>query len=387
VLEQQEETLTSAVHRLAAIAPGTHRILSCYVRLELRDRTRRGYLVELKDCAKALETDPAMLALDRVGRLGVERDLARILEHLSNPAGLPHCRGMALFACEALDLFTAVPLPRVHRTRLILGDTPSIAELAAAEQDSGRLIAVVLDRAHARFFEVAPSGAVELPCLIGMNRRGGKFLSDRADSPGWGEHSYHDRIQEERHRHYADVIGELGRLIGPGPVHGIVIAGPADHTTAVTRFLPRQLAKRLLGTTRLNPTAVTPAQVHEAMSAVVAEHDRAAGAELVASMQESLGEGWAVNGPRETLRALSRGQARTLLLRGDLKGGGFRCRETGHLAISKGDCRDEGDPVPVRDLANEAVDEALRQGVEVAAIGDPDAAAPIEGMAAILRFR
>ena len=384
---EQQEALGVLIRRLSDIAPRRYSVLSCYLRLEPGDRFRGAYLVELKDRVKALHADPVLLTLEREQRVAVERDLERIVARVERPAALPHALGLAVFTCEALGLFAVVPLRRVHRTRLILDDTPWIRELVAAERECGTMLTVVVDRTHARFFEVAVSEAVELPCVITPAGRGGKFRGDRRDAPGAGEKDYHTRVEEERHRHYADVVAELERLSANRPIRGIVIAGPQDHTTALTHFLPTHLAQRLLGTTRLNPTALSPSEVQAASFAVAEEHDRAANAVLVASMEHSVGTGWAVNGARETLAALGRGQVRTLVIREDLDGAGYRCRETGRLVLAKGDCAGEGEPDPVRDLVDEAVEEALRQRIQVVVIRDPDVAAAVDGLAAFLRFR
>jgi peptide subunit release factor 1 (eRF1) len=78
---------------------------------------------------------------------------------------------------------------------------------------------------------------------------------------------------------------------------------------------------------------------------------------------------------------------RTLLVRSDLKGSGFRCTASGRLVLAKGDCGGEGEPRPVLDVVDEAVEEALRQGIEVIVVHDPAAAEAIDGLAAVLRFR
>ncbi len=94
-----------------------------------------------------------------------------------------------------------------------------------------------------------------------------------------------------------------------------------------------------------------------------------------------------MNGARETLRALHQGQVRTLFLRDNLEGQGFRCSATGRLVLAKGDCRNEGQPKPVRDLVDEAIEEALRQRVRVVLVPDCAEADAVDGLAATLRFR
>jgi len=244
----------------------------------------------------------------------------------------------------------------------------------------------VLDRAHARFFEVTTADAVECACLAPVARRGGKFHGDRGDAPGWGEHDYHNRLAEELHRHYARVTREIEDLTRQHPIRGIVIAGPLEHTAALARFLPGPLAARLMGRIRLNPTAVSPAEVQAATFEAVSAHERTATEVTLSGFNDALGTGWAVEGPQATLRALARGQVRQLFLRADLAGGGYRCATTGRLALAKNECRGEGKPVPIQDVADEAVEEALRQRIEVITL-DGEFLTAIDGFAATLRFR
>jgi peptide subunit release factor 1 (eRF1) len=143
----------------------------------------------------------------------------------------------------------------------------------------------------------------------------------------------------------------------------------------------------VFGSAALNPTSATAAEVRTAALQVASEHDRAADLDVAASLEDSIGAGWAVEGPRDTLRALARGQVRTLLIGADVEGGGFRCTGSDRLVLAKGDCRGEGEPVPVQDVADEAVEEALRQGIEVIVLHDRAAAETIDGLAAFLRFR
>jgi len=375
------------LERLTAIPPGTYRMLSCYLRLEPRDRTRNAYRTEFRVRRQLLCDDPMWTALDREQRAEVERDLDRIAAYLEQPRGLPHARGVAIFACEALKLFEAVPVFRVHRTRLILDDTPWIAELAAAERELEPILTVVIDRAHARFFTVSATGATELSGLTEPSTRGGKYHSDRHGSPGWGERDYHGRLEEERHRHYAAVVARLEQLFHGRRFRGLALAGPSDQIGALVRFLPEHWEKRLLGATKLNPTAVRPAEVQAAALDVADAHDQKDLMEALNGLNDAYGTGWATDGPRDTLGALYRGQARTLFIREGLAGAGYRCSTTGRLALSHDECRGEGVPEPVRDLVDEAIEEALAQGIRVRFVPDIPGADTVDGMAATLRFR
>jgi len=375
-----------ALERLTDLPPGSHPVVSCYVRLGPADRAGLGYLT-WKARAKEALADAPTAALEREEHLALERDIARIGGYLQHLRSLPHARGLAIFACEALDLFLCVPLPRVLRTRVTVDRSPRIAELVAALQSARPVIVAVLDRVVARFFVVTAEGAEELPGEFTVSGRGGKYHSDRKDAPGKGERRYRARIAEERHRHYAAVAKRLEELAERYPESGIVLGGPVDHTTALAALLPDPLAARLLGRCRLNPTAVTAARLRAAVDPLAEQHERASVAAELAALEESIGAGGAVEGVRETLRALAQHQVRTLYIAEDLAGGGFRCGHGGRLVLARADCGSEGEPEAVRDVADEAVEDALRDGARVVVVPRPVTAMPMDGFAATLRFQ
>jgi hypothetical protein len=132
------------------------------------------------------------------------------------------------------------------------------------------LVAVVLERGRARFFDVGAEAAVELSCLHSPSTRGGKFHSDREDAPGGGEAGYHGRIREEARRHIAAVAA---RLVAMDQDHSLelVLAGPDDLTHALRRALPQSLDARFIGTAHLDRKRVTPAIIHREARRLQAE--------------------------------------------------------------------------------------------------------------------
>lgn len=375
-----------AIEHLTQLPAGHHAVVSCYVRLGQADRAASRYFLTWKARAReALHSTPPAGTV-RGDRLALERDVARIGGYLQHLPGLPHARGIAVFACEGLELFLCVPLPRVHRTRVCVDESPRIAELVAAGQEARPLIVAAFDRVVARFFLLTPERLEELPCEFTVSDRGGKYHSDRRDAPGHGERRYHGRLAEERHRHYTAIAKRLDELATLHPEGGIVLGGPKDHTSALAGLLPQAVAARMVGTCRLNPTSVTAAGLRKAVDPLAETHERERIAGDLAALQESIGAGRAVEGARETLRALARHQVRRLYLREDLQGSGFRCGPGGRLVLSEADCGSEGAPQPVHDVADEALEDALRDGARVVLVPLDTDPMPVDGLAATLRF-
>ncbi|HWB42329.1 MAG TPA: hypothetical protein VG500_13805 [Gemmatimonadales bacterium] len=379
-------TERARLQRLGAVNAGRHRVVTCYQKLEPRDRSRGKYLIKLKNRVREVVQALPRLGLDRSTQDEVGRDLDRIQSHLRSQDNLPSTQGIALFACGPIGLFEAIPLPFVYRSRLAVDTTPLVRELVSVEDEFGRLLTVVLDRTAARFFEVTAYTATELPGLRADSTRGKRFRSDNDGSSGWGEHTYNNRIREEKQRHYEAIARELFAIDRRQPAHGIVLAGTGTEA-AVEPFLHNYLVERVLGTARLNPKEATPARVHEATLVVREAWERDSERALVHEMQEALGSGWSVNGMTPTLKALSRGQVRALLVHADAGEPGFRCGDTGRLTIAERECRGEGEPIPVLDVVDDAIEEALRQRVDVNVVYEPQARDAIEGLAGLLRFR
>lgn len=378
--------LQGALQRLAAVKPGEHRVVSCYLKLEPRDRARGKYLIKVKNRVRALQEALPRLGFERQLVDDVSADLERVLDWLRAPGNLPSSQGVAIFASRRAKLFETVPLPFVHRSRLAVDRTPLVRELVGVQEEFGRIYTVVVDRASARVFAVTASGASELLDLSAGSTRGGRFHGDQ-DGPGWGEHAYNNRIREEKQRHYETVARELLALDRREPAQGIVLAGTGADATALVPFLQASLRERLFGSAKLNPKELSAAQVHAATLEVRETHKRAEERALLDEVEARAGENWAVNGLRDSLRALARGQVRTLLVSADASMPGWRCAESGRLTISAADCRGEGDPAPVVDVIDDAIEEALRQRVEVNVVYGREQAARVEGLAALLRFR
>jgi peptide chain release factor subunit 1 len=360
------DPLRAAIGRLSGISPGSARVVSCYLKLEPRDKTRGKYVIKMKNRIRQALAELERQSLSREVRDQVAADLERVRDYFEHATALPGARGVALFACAPIDLFEVVPLPHVYRSRLAVTPSPLILELVALEEEFGTILAAVCDRTSARFFTVTAYEAAELPGLTAPEAgRAGKFHGERRAIRGRlltgaaGEHNYHMRIREEKHRHHAQVADQIFRLHRQLPLTGLVLAGVGVDAAAVVPHLHTYLHDLLLGVVRLNPKEVSVAQVREAALTLREERERAWERAHAEAAQAGVDTGWAVNGVEPTLKALTRGQVRTL------------------LADGMDDDR----------RIDDAVEEALAQRAQVDVVYDERARRRVDGLAALLRFR
>src|SRR5881396_2682745 len=357
-LAPSANAVRDAMQRLGAIQPGPYRVVSCYLKLEPRDKTRGKYLIKMKNRVRDTVAALARRPLERADREAIAADLERVLTYFQDPGRLPPSRGIAIFACRALGLFEALALPHVHRSRLAVERAPLVRELVALEQEFGTILVAACDRTAARFFEVTAFDCVELTSLAGIDAsRGGRFHATASGSAG--EHNYHMRIRTERQRLYAQVADRIFQIHTQRPLAGLVVAGIGVDAAALVPHLHTYLHDLVLGVVKLNPKRVTPAEVRDAALALREERERAWERAHAEAVREGVGTGWAVNGIEPTLKGLQRGQVRTLLADG------------------------QDDDLRIDD----AIEEALAQRVQVDVVYDERARRVVDGLAGLLRFR
>jgi peptide chain release factor subunit 1 len=363
-----EGGVRDAIERLSHVEPGSFLVVSCYLKLEPRDKTRGKYLIKIKNRVRQALEDLDPLAAERRVREQVAGDLERILRFFEEPARLPSARGVALFACGTLGLFDVIPLPHVHRSRLAVRPVPLVGELVALDEEFGTVLAVACDRKGARFFQVTAYEVVELPGLIPPAVRTSAFHGSKqrpapagAGHPtgGAGERHHHMRIREEKQRLYAAAADQVFRIHTERPVSGLVVAGVGVDAAGLLPHLHTYLHDLVLGVVRLNPKRATAVEIREAALALREERERAWERAHADAVREGVGTGWAVNGVEPTRAALARGQVRTLLADG--------------LAIDE--------------RIDDAIEDALAERAQIDVLYDERARRAVDGLAALLRFR
>ena len=378
------------------LALGTSRgwVVSCYQKLEPGDRAGDKYRIKLKNRLRRAAQRLEILGFSHADREAVTGLLDRVEAFFADSSGLPGSHGVAVFA--ARGLFRAVPLPYVLKSRVVVDRTPVVGELVALVEAGTRLLAVVADRRSARFFDVGLEGVTELDGLVAPDAtRPARFHGERgaarphgarAASPGVGEYRFHNRIREEKHRHLALVADTAAAHLRSRPFDGLVIGGAGVDADALLPHLAPQLRERVIGVLHLAPRKVSGAEIRDRALELLSGAAEQAAAEAVRELASLRGTGLATDALEPTLRALSRGQVRTLVVDADAAVPGYRWSASGRLAETADGARGEGDPLALADLLDEAIEDALRQRARVAVVRGADAGR-LDRLGAILRFR
>ncbi len=380
--------IAAALRELLALGDRAGWVITCYQKLEPGDRLNDKYRIKLKNRLREAAERLAVLGTSHAEREGVRAGLARIEAFFAQPTNLEGSRGMAVFA--APRLFRVVPLPYVLRSRVLVDRTAVVGELVALTEEGTRLLAVVADRRSARFFDVGLLAATELEGLAAPDAsRAAHFHGAKESRPGFGgagEYRFQNRIRDEKDRHLARVAEAATARLRSGAFDGLVVGGIGVAPDALTAHLHPSVRERVVGALVLAPKKVTPAEIHARSMEALGERAQAHAEAAVEEFRRLLPNRWAVDGVEPTLRALARGQVRTLLADHDARVPGYRLAVSGRLSESMSSFRGEGEALPIADLVDDAIEDALRQRAHVAVVRGA-AAKRFDRLGAVLRFQ
>ncbi|RLJ70770.1 peptide chain release factor subunit 1 [Hydrogenivirga caldilitoris] len=403
-------SLRETLEKLASLRSESALVTSLYLHLRPEERQDNKYLRIYKDMVKEKKEELSKRNLSKGLFDSLERDFETIGEFLSEPKNLDGCRGIAIFSCSAENIFEVVKLPYVYRNRLMVAPDPLIREIAAIDEEFGKVAVLLLDRKHVRYFLMDIEETTEkVDFLEPLATRAHRFHSggaalkgaqgtfqlrmpSRGAAPNMVQHSYgewrfHMRIREEWHRVLKLAADAAFEDWKESKFDRLVIGGFLENgIREIENHLHRYLKERLLGYIEVNTSEAKPTEVREKVLNLLWEKDREEERKLISELEELIGKGLAVNGTSKVLDMLAVGNVRTILVPENFEKPGYLCPET-HLVSLKPECPLEGEkPVEIGDIVDEVIEEALDQKATVEIVVNEELQRKIDGLAAFLRF-
>ena len=383
-------TLTDQFTRLAAFEQSPYPVISLYLNTQPDSRGRDNFQAFVRKELKArAQTYPA-----RSSERGmIERDMERISTYLENNVQ-PSANGVAIFACDAAELFAAIQLDAPLSDHwLYVGDQPHLYPLARVASQYPRYAVVLADTNRTRILVIADGGVAGDTAIEGTKTR-------RTTQGGWSQARYQRHVENYHLHHIKDVVAALEKIVTQEGIDRIIVSGDPVVIPLVREQLPKPLAEKVVDELSI-PSDAREADVVAATRASIAEVDASTDREKVeAAIGAYRAGGLGVVGPDATLLALTNGQVEELLLTASLGSlEGLRGTRAAEMAIANDAGIAEpavepsmaGEPAgaeagTVR-LADELVTKAQQTAARICFIEDPALLEPHGGVAATLRFR
>ena len=383
-------TLTEQLERLAAFEPSPYPVVSLYLNTQPDQHGRDQYQAFVR---KELKARAATFPARSSEREMLERDLERIGTFLSSDVQ-PSANGIALFACDAGELFEAVQLEApIAQHSLYIGDQPHLYPLARLVSQYPRYGVVLADTHRTRILVVADGRGQPDNAIEGVKTR-------RTSQGGWSQARYQRHIENYHLQHVKDVVAALEQLVQAEGLNRVIVAGDAAVLPLLREQMPKSLADMVAD--ELSLAADTPEAdvVRETLGAMRALDSRTDRERVDAAVGAYRAGGLGVVGPDATLLALTNGQVDELLVAASLaQMDNLRGTAAGDMALANDSTLVEpaveptaaGEPAAtdmgVVRLADELVRKAQQTGARIEFIEDATLLEPYGGVAATLRYR
>src|SRR4029079_5428863 len=301
-------TLTDQLERLAAFEPAPYPVVSLYLNTQSnqvgRDEFQSFVRKELK--ARA-QTYPQRSS----EREMLERDLERITRYLENDLQ-PSANGIAIFACDAGELFEAVQLDApIDEHWLYIGDQPHLYPLARLVSKYPRYAVVLADTVRTRIVVVAHGSVTSDVPIEGVKTR-------RTSQGGWSQARYQRHIENYHLHHVKDVVETLEKIVARDGIEQIVISGDPVVIPLFREQLPKPLAEKVVDEISLGADADKDAVLKASLETLKEADARTDREKVDAAVGAYRAGGLGVVGPDATLLAITNGQVDELLIAASL---------------------------------------------------------------------
>jgi hypothetical protein len=346
------------------------------------NKSHREEAILVKDLVR-----DALRQAERNGGAGARPDLERILALAEQLHG-NHARGKAVFACAARKIWREFDLPpRLRRSELFVRPRFHLTPLALLlDANERRCCVALIDREHARFFDVFLGQVHERPAIVDVIPR-------RVRSDGF---MGYDAGHRERHvdngamHHYKRVLDQLDAQANAGALDLLAIGCHNENRPEIEPHLHSALKQRLLGWFVADPAVAVPEGVRDEVERLVEERRRG---EQAAMVREVIGEagrnGRGSLGLKHVLNSLERGEVQRLLLGDHFAATVAECTNCGHLDTRMvRSCAICGHAThELSDVTDALVARAVRDGVQLVHIQAEEDFERAGNIAALLRFR
>jgi peptide chain release factor subunit 1 len=383
-------TLTDQLTRLAAFEPSPYPVVSLYLNTQPDQRGRDNFQAFVRKELKARAQTYPQRSPEREM---LERDTEKIATYLENELR-PSANGVAIFACDAGELFEAIQLDApVEGHWLYVGDQPHLYPLARLVSQYPRYAVVLADTNRTRILVVTHGGVQREMPIEGVKTR-------RTTQGGWSQARYQRHIENYHLHHVKDVIDALEKIVARDGVEQIVISGDPVVIPLFREQLPKPLAEKVVDEISLGSDADKDAVLKASLETLKEADARTDREKVDAAVGAYRAGGLGVVGPDATLLAITNGQVDELLIAASLGGiEGLRGTRAAEMAIANDSSIAEpavepsmageaasADAGTVR-LADELVTKAQQTGARICFIEDQALLEPYGGVAATLRYR
>ncbi len=375
----------SQIERLLQFNNGRHLITSCYLDLDRSKMPPQMLKIRVKDLLQAAQHELAGKAASHEQRESLRDDFEQMDNWVSRQIASGRYRAVAMFSCAGQKFWQTYGLPRMVRNILIADHDPYIRPLSAILAEYHRYCVVLVDSAHGKIFEVYMNEILEraeVTDAVPRRVREGGFQ-------GRDERSIERRHDRAVHHHFQHLADSSFALFKRDRFDWLILGGHREVLREFKSHLHPYLRERWVGDFHAEPATISVPEVLsrslEIEEQVEWRHERELAEQLI---QKAEAHDLGVTGVSPTLRALTRGEAQTLLVEEGFEMPGYVCYHCHYVSLDEQHCPHCHKPTePCPDIVDEAIETAILKNCQVEHVHGPTPLRDAGHIGALLRYR
>ena len=376
---------SAQLDQLSQLHSDQYLVTSCYLNLHRGSRPVQVLKIRCKDLLQSAHAELAQKTGSHAQRESLRQDFEQIEDYVMNAIASQRQRAVAIFSCAGEKFWQTHELPRVSRNILIADLNPYLRPLTAVLAEQNRFCTVVVDRTQGKVFDIQLGRIEQLKTIAGSVPR-------RVREGGLGGREerqierHHSRAVQQHYQHLAD---EVFQIFKQHHFDRLVLGGHREVLLEFKRHLHAYLLERWAGDFVVDPSKVTPAEVL-ACTLEAEQHDEYCAEQRLATelWEKSEARDLAVRGVSDTVDAISRGAAQTLLVDHGFEMPGYACFQCHYPTLEPRDCPTCKQPTqPCADIVDEVIELARQRSCEVEHIHSETPLREGGGIGALLRYR
>lgn len=316
----------------------------------------------------------------------IQADMERIRQFVRDQR-VAGARGIAIFASSAGELWHTYAFPNRVGNNVRVNHTTYVRPLLRMLDRYRPQCVVLVSQDQGRLFMLTGDTGETI-------EERGSLVSDvprRHDQGGWSQANLQRRHDDAVRQHLKKTADMVFTVFQQMPFERLLIGGTDTIVSEFQSLLHPYLRERLVGSFAI-PISATPKTVQDRARPILRALDSQRQYDLVKQLEDQVNGGeMGAAGLDGTLEALRRSQVATLLMAENFSAPGQRCTQCDSLfSRASGQCPACGGRlVPLDDIAEEMVDQALGQDAQVVVVTSPAALTRLEPqghVGALLRF-
>ena len=353
--------------------------VSAYLNVNPATNPRGDYFSAFRSLAKE-----EVEKLDHPGQKRVKEDISKIETYLKN--GRPDFKkGLAIISSSALHIWEVFHLSMPFKNEVVIDKTPYLQPLSRLIEKYNNYIVALIDREHARLFNIYMGEINEYtelftPHIPGRHKKGGFYGRD--------ENRFRRHIDVHVYFHLKDVARHLEEMVKRGKSNHIILAGTEESITMFRETLSQEIINRIAGTFRAEMFAPVPEVLEKSMN-IIKDIEKRDEEKLVEDLLTRASKnGSAAIGIDDVVSEIQAGNVHHLIYIEGLDAGGYKCTSCDFLTTQNIDkCPYCGHSMEeVEHFADYAIQRALDQGALISVVSENEKLKKAGSIGAILRY-